>query len=89
METTGEEPLSIVALERVEPGRNVFRYYVLSVEPTLFDDVSLVAEWGRIGRRGRCIVQFRPDAASTRVELGVWLERKRRRGYREPLPARG
>ncbi len=76
--------LSIVALERVEPEQNVFRYYVLSVEPTLFDDVSLVREWGRIGTRGRRIVQFCPDAATTRVELGVWLARKRRRGYSEP-----
>ena len=85
---TDEESLSIVTLERVEPERNVFRYYVLTVEPTLFDDVSLVREWGRIGSRGRRIVQFRPDAATARIELGVWLARKRRRGYSESRPAR-
>ena len=29
------------------------RYYVLSVQPTLFGDTALVREWGRIGTIGR------------------------------------
>jgi len=36
----GSDRDSIVALERIEPRRNVYRYYVLSVEPTLFQDAS-------------------------------------------------
>ena len=36
--------LQIVVLERVDPTDNAFRFYVLSVEPTLFEDYSLVRE---------------------------------------------
>ena len=36
-------------LERVDPKANIHRYYVLAVEPTLFGDVGLRREWGRIG----------------------------------------
>jgi len=73
--------LSIVSLERIDPERNAFRYYVLSIEPTLFEEPSLVREWGRVGRRGRRIVELCPDAAAAKVRLETWLSRKRRRGY--------
>ena len=36
-------------LERVDRTKNMARYYVLSVEPTLFAESSLVRRWGRIG----------------------------------------
>ncbi len=83
VETTlnASDRLSIVALERVDPEKNVFRYYVLSVEPTLFDEVSLVREWGRVGQRGRRIVQLCPDEPAAKVDLETWLTRKRLRGY--------
>ena len=44
--------LQVLVLERVEPNANINRYYVLAVEPTLFGDVGLRREWGRIGNRG-------------------------------------
>ena len=43
--------LQVLVLERVEPNANIHRYYVLAVEPTLFGDVGLRREWGRIGNR--------------------------------------
>ena len=73
--------LSVVSLERVDPARNAYRYYVLSIEPTLFEEVSLVREWGRIGRPGRRIVELWADVPSDKVELETWLAGKRRRGY--------
>ncbi len=72
---------SIVALDRIDPDRNAFRYYVLSIEPTLFEEAGLVQEWGRIGQRGRQIVELCPAAAAAKVELDTGLFRKRRRGY--------
>src|SRR5580692_486189 len=53
--------VQLVVLDRIDPARNMARYYVLSIEPTLFDDSSLVREWGRIGKPGR-----RSDRASPR-----------------------
>jgi predicted DNA-binding WGR domain protein len=74
--------LSIV-LERIDPARNIARYYVLSIEPTLFAKHTLVRRWGRIGSEGRKRLQFfgGEDASQAQVTLETWLARKRKRGY--------
>ena len=41
-----------IVLERVDPARNIARYYVLSIEPTLFATHTLIRRWGRIGILG-------------------------------------
>jgi WGR domain len=41
-----------IILERVDPARNIARYYVLSIEPTLFAKHTLIRRWGRIGSFG-------------------------------------
>lgn len=70
-----------IVLERVDPAENMARYYVLSVEPTLFGNSALVREWGRIGSPGRRRSQFFDQVAEARVALDTWLARKIRRGY--------
>ena len=47
-----------IVLERVDPARNIARYYVLSIEPTLFAKHTLIRRWGRIGCLGRERLQF-------------------------------
>ena len=42
-----------IVLERVDPARNIARYYVLSIEPTLFAKHTLIRRWGRIGCLGQ------------------------------------
>ena len=42
----------VLVLGRVDRTKNMARYYVLSVEPTLFGESSLVRRWGRIGGAG-------------------------------------
>ena len=52
MMDTGEvadHRLQMLVLERRDPSRNMARFYVLAIEPTLFDDMALVREWGRVG----------------------------------------
>ena len=71
--------IQLLVLERGVPARNMARYYVLSVEPTLFDDAALAREWGRLGS-GRRVDPY-AKASDARLALGVWLERKIRRGY--------
>ena len=39
-------------LEKIDPVQNHWRWYVLSVQPTLFGEWSLVREWGRLGNDG-------------------------------------
>ena len=40
-------------LRRVDPARNMARYYGITVEPTLFGWSAVVRDWGRIGRSAR------------------------------------
>jgi predicted DNA-binding WGR domain protein len=72
-----------LVLERVDPARNIARYYVLSIEPTLFAKHTLNRRWGRVGCLGRERLQFfkSEDASRAQVTLETWLTRKRKRGY--------
>jgi predicted DNA-binding WGR domain protein len=72
-----------IVLERIDPARNIARYYVLSIEPTLFAKHTLIRRWGRIGGLGRERLQLfgGEDATRAQVTLETWLARKRKRGY--------
>lgn len=79
----------LVVLERRDPAINMKRFYVLSVEPTLFDDdVALVREWGRLGSSCRRRVDLFPGAAQAQCSLETWLARKKRKGYQVALDER-
>lgn len=66
-----------LVLQRCDPACNMARFYVLTIEPTLFGDTALVREWGRLGQRGR----RRMDLFAGRVQaveaLEAWLARKK------------
>jgi predicted DNA-binding WGR domain protein len=72
-----------IVLERVDSAQNIARYYVVSIEPTLFAKHTLIRRWGRIGCSGRERLQFfgGNDASLAQVTLQTWLTRKRNRGY--------
>jgi predicted DNA-binding WGR domain protein len=53
--------MSAVHLARIDPARNVRRFYRLDVQPDLFGGFAVVKEWGRIHR-----VMFHADATSPR-----------------------
>ena len=68
-------------LRRIDPSRNMARFYVLTLQPTLFGEMSLVRSWGRFGTRGREKIELYgtdDEAAAARTKLAM---RKRRRGY--------
>ena len=77
----GSHKLQMLVLERKDASRNMARFYVLAIEPTLFGDVALAREWGRIGTRGRRRLDLHADAEAAAEALDVWLARKSRRGY--------
>jgi len=78
-----DEPLT---LRRIDPARNMARWYALSVEVTLFDDWSCTRAYGRIGRRGgRIMIGLHEDRAGALAALAALLRAKTRRGYR-PTP---
>jgi len=68
-------------MRRVDPERNMARFYILSIQPSLFGDIALVREWGRIETRGRAriyLYEREEDAEDARDLIAM---RKRRRGY--------
>lgn len=77
----------IILLYRIDPSRNMARFYRLSIQPTLFGGSSLVRNWGRIGTDGRLKVELfdtpRQAAAAREHAAG----RKLLRGYRQESAA--
>jgi predicted DNA-binding WGR domain protein len=70
-------------LERIDPARNMARYYTLAVEVTLFEDWSCVRGFGRIGSRGgRIMLGLFDSRAAAEAELVALLRRKQARGYK-------
>ncbi len=69
--------------ERLEPARNMARFYALSIEPTLFGEVCLIRRWGRIGTHGQTKAKCFMSEAEASEEVAEILRRKARRGYRE------
>nr|ASK44272.1 WGR domain-containing protein [Rhizobium rhizogenes] len=68
-------------VERTDPTRNMARYYAMSIEATLFGEVSLTRRWGRIGARGRVRHDhFRSEEDAVLLFLQL-LRSKRMRGY--------
>ena len=68
-------------LRRVDDSRNMWRFYKLCLQPTLFGEVMLVRNWGRVGTNGQ--VKFETFEAAEDAEKALnRIERsKRRRGY--------
>ncbi len=70
-------------LRRIDASRNMARFYCLSLQPTLFGEVSVVRAWGRIGTRGRAKIDSYPTGEGAACALARLAAAKRRRGYRE------
>jgi predicted DNA-binding WGR domain protein len=70
-----------VILRRVDPARRMSRFYRLQLQPTLFGDVTLIREWGRIGQAGTCRQDQYATAEAARTALDALRRAKLRRGY--------
>lgn len=69
-------------LRRIDPERDMARFYELSVQPTLFGGASLARNWGLIGTKGRAKVETFDDDDREVEAAFARLERiKRKRGY--------
>lgn len=70
-----------IYMRRIDPSRNMARFYVLSIQPTLFGGSSVVREWGRIGTRGQCKLELLDDAEQAERMRDRIERSKRARGY--------
>lgn len=78
MSTPEHKPLH---LRRIDPTRNMRRFYVLSIQPTLFGGMSLVRNWGRIGTNGQVMMQTFDDSTEASEAFGRLERAKGKRGY--------
>lgn len=79
------QPTYHLHVQRIDAARNMARYYRLAIGPTLFGNIALVRNWGRIGTRGQERVELfdtEKQALSHFLEI---LRDKRRKGYRPVL----
>ena len=76
-----QDMIQYLVLDRCDPACNMARYYVLSIEPSLFGDATLIREWGRIGQPGQRMIEHYENQSCAMEALKIWLQRKRRRGY--------
>ncbi len=75
-------PLIPVAMRRVDPARNMSRFYSLDVERDLFGRVVLVRRWGRIGTAGKVRLDEYSGEREALAAMQVMESKKVRRGYR-------
>lgn len=73
--------MSDVYLTRFDPAKNMARYYVMSLQPTLFGEWSVVREWGRIGRGGQVKAVPYPSEADAAAAMGAIKAQKTKKGY--------
>jgi len=71
----------MLRFHRIDPSLNIARFYELSVQPTLFGEHSLLRSWGRIGSRGRSLIETHTDADGAQGAFRRQTERRQRRGY--------
>ena len=75
--------MTALHLRRIDPSRNMRRFYRLDMQPDLFGGVLLMKEWGRVGARGRIMAERYDSEALAADALQRQAARKRRRGYAE------
>ena len=80
--TSSPAPQMPVYLRRMDPARNMARFYRLDVQADLFGGWSFVREWGRIGRPGRVRATPYPTLAEACSAFTRQQRTKERRGYR-------
>lgn len=73
--------MNAVTLLRVDPAKNMRRFYRLDVQPDLFGQWSFVREWGRIGRPGQVRTEPYPSTVAALAALERQRRIKERRGY--------
>jgi predicted DNA-binding WGR domain protein len=71
-------------LTRSEPTKNLHRFYVVRLAPTLFGDWTLQREWGRSGSPGTVrLTSFESYDQAEKAERQI-IKRRLSHGYQRP-----
>jgi predicted DNA-binding WGR domain protein len=67
---------------RIDPSRNMARYYEIAAHDDLFGATCLVRRWGRIGTLGKTRIEVFADRSAAARAMERLAAAKRRKGYR-------
>lgn len=70
-----------IHLTRLDPARNMARFYRIEQQPDLFGGITLTRNWGRIGTTGQTRHEWFAQGKAAAIRQAEWADRKRRRGY--------
>ena len=76
----GEMPPTV--LHRVDHSRNMARFYVMSISPSLFGDAALVRSWGRMAKKGAFKIKLYHSYGEAEVARAKIIAQKLARGYK-------
>jgi len=69
-------------LQRIDHAENHWRWYVLSVQKTLFGEWAVIREWGRLGNEGgQTLTSYFATLPEALAMCDTLRMRKVRRGY--------
>jgi predicted DNA-binding WGR domain protein len=69
-------------LFRINPAFNEKRFYRLLLMPSLFGEVQMLREFGRIGQPGRVMIETFDSEAEAQKKMDKLSSQKLKRGYR-------
>lgn len=70
-----------IKLRRIDPTKNMRRFYWMTVQRDLFGGATLMREWGRIGSAGKLQHSYHADEGQAVDELATLAQQKFKRGY--------
>lgn len=70
-----------IVLYRIDPSKNMQRFYTLSIEGNLFGGGSLVRSWGRIGTQGQTRIVLFDSEITAQINHDKIVSTKLKRGY--------
>ena len=66
---------------RNDPDKHISRFYRVEISANLFQEFSVLREWGRVGGKGRQIIRLFPDLLSASHAADRVRKENLRRGY--------
>jgi len=68
-------------LERHDNDKNMHRFYQMHIAPNLFNEWSLIHEWGRVGSSGKVHKDWFETEEQAIAACKVIINSKQKRGY--------
>lgn len=79
---TDSDPPVFCLFHRIDPARNVARFYLITTGPALLDAYAMTRFWGRIGGHQRHLVSPCGSAGEALSLTSRLAQRRLKRGYR-------